>query len=73
MENSKRIQRAIKKLEKLEESMEFYTNGNNEYKKDFEELRDLIDELGLDKKEDHTRLAKKLKAHWEALEKSEET
>lgn len=65
MENSKRIQRILKKLEKLEEYMEFYTN-NNEYKKDFEDIRELIDELAMDKKEDHIRLAKKLKAHWEA-------
>jgi len=72
MENSKRIQRAIKKLDKLQEDMEFYTNGNDEYKDDFEELRELIDELGLDKKEDHARFAKKLKALWEASQKSEE-
>jgi hypothetical protein len=68
MENSKRIKRVIKKLEKLEEDMEFFTN-NGEYTKDFQEIRELIDELGLDKKEDHTRLAKKLKAIWEASQK----
>lgn len=64
MENSKRIKRSLKKLDKIQEDLEFYTNGTDEYTKDFKEIRELIDELGLDKKEDRARLAKKLKHLW---------
>lgn len=69
MENSKRIQRAIKKLEDLEEIIDFYTNGSGEHRSTFRELRELIDELGLDKKQDHARFAKKLKALWRSSQK----
>lgn len=68
MQNSKRIQRAIKKLSEIEELVLFYTNGNEAHARSFKELRDLIDELALDKKEDHARLAKKLKGLWKSQE-----
>ena len=71
MENSKRIQRAIKQLEKIEENLEFYTNGAKGYTEDFQQLKELIEELGLDKKTDHVRFAKKLKAIWEASNNKE--
>lgn len=70
MQNSKRIQRIVKNLDKIEEILKFYTNGDHSYKKDFKEIRELIDELGLDKKEDHARLAKKLKGLWKMAEKN---
>ena len=66
MQNSKRIQRAIKKLSEIEDLVLFYTNGDELYKREFKELRELIDELALDKKEDHARLAKKLKGLWKS-------
>lgn len=66
MQNSKRIQRILKKLDELQEALEFYSNGEREFRVAFKEIRELIDELALDKKKDHTRLAKKLKAHWKA-------
>jgi hypothetical protein len=68
VENSKRIQRALKKLDELRDALEFYSNGEREFRVAFKEIRELIDELALDKKVDHTRLAKKLKAHWKAEE-----
>jgi hypothetical protein len=71
MENSKRIRKVLKKLDKIQEDLEFYTNGTGEYKKDFQEIRELVNELGLDKKEDRARLAKKLKDLW-SRETSEE-
>lgn len=66
MQNSKRIKRILKKLDELQEALSFYSNGEREFRVAFKEIRELIDELALDKKKDHTRLAKKLKAHWKA-------
>lgn len=73
MQNSKRIQNILKKLDKLKEALEFYTNGDVNFKKDFTEIQELIDELALDKKEDHIRLAKKLKYVWENSQKDKES
>lgn len=73
MENSKRIKRALKNLEKLEQDMDFYTNGCMEYREEFQQIRELINELALDKKEDHARFAKKLKALWSSSEKNNES
>jgi hypothetical protein len=66
VEKSKRIQRILKGLTRIEEGLNFYTNSSKEYKKDFAEIRSLIEELSLEKKTDHIRIAKKLKALWEA-------
>jgi hypothetical protein len=66
VENSKRVQRALKKLDELKEALDFYSNSEREYRVAFKEIRELIDELAIDRKVDHTRLAKKLKAHWKA-------
>jgi hypothetical protein len=66
VENSKRVQRALKKLDELKEALDFYSNSEREYQVAFKEIRELIDELAIDRKVDHTRLAKKLKAHWKA-------
>lgn len=68
MENSKRTKKAIEKLNNIEDDLEYFTNGSTRYRKVFKELREFIDELGLDKKIDHARLAKRLKAHWKAEE-----
>lgn len=73
MQNSKRIQKILKKLDKLREALEFYTNGENKFKNDLKEIRDLIAELSLKKKEDHIRLAKKLKHVWETDNKNKES
>lgn len=73
MQNSKRIQNILKKLDKLEEVLVFYMNGDESFKSDIKEIRDLIDELALNKKEDHIRLAKKLKYVWESDKKNKES
>ena len=66
MKNSKRIQRIINKLDDLKEALDYYTGGNNVYSQDIKELRELFNELSIEKKEDHVRLAKKLKAYWKS-------
>ena len=62
MENSKRIKRIIQHLDELEEVMDYFMAGSKHYHQHFRELRDIIDELGLDRKEHNARFAKKLKA-----------
>jgi len=66
MQNSKRVQRTLRKLDEIEEILSYYICGSKEFKGHFKEIRELIDELGLDKKEDHKRLAKKLKGLWKS-------
>lgn len=61
MENSKRIKRIITKLDELEELFHYFSNGDRSYDRDFKEIRDLIDELGLDRKKDHAEFIQKLK------------
>lgn len=53
--------------------LSFYMNGNTEFKQDLVEIRSLIDELSLEKKEDHIRLAKKLKNVWKINTKNQES
>jgi hypothetical protein len=65
MQNSKRIQRVLKSLSDIEEILNFHTNGSGEYRVRFKEIQELINELGLEKKEDHAKLAKKLKDLWD--------
>ena len=72
VQNSKRIQRALKKLDEIYENFQYYSNGSKHYDKDFKELHELIEELGLEKKKDHARLAKKLKYRWEQDQKDDE-
>lgn len=69
MQNSKRIQRALKKLDEIYETFQYFSNGSKVFDKDFRELGDLIDELGIERKKDHARLAKKLKGYWESTDK----
>jgi hypothetical protein len=45
-------------------------NGDDKFTKDFKQIRSFIDELALDKKEDHARFAKKLKFIWEKNQES---
>lgn len=71
MKKSKRIERIINKLDKIEKNLEYFTNGNRIFRKDFQELRDTIEELSLEKKVDHARFAKKLKGLWERSEDSD--
>ena len=68
MENSKRIKRIIKHLDELEEVMDYFMAGNKHYTPYFDEIRELIDELGLNMKEHNARFAKKLKAIYESQE-----
>lgn len=68
MQNSKRIQRILKNLKEIQDDLEYYTNGTKEYKQRFREIRELIDELGLEKKEDRAKFAKKLKELWKVDE-----
>lgn len=73
MQNSKRVQKILKKLDKLREALEFYTNNQSPFKDDIKKIQELIVELSLDKKEDHIRLAKKLKHVWEIDNKNKES
>ena len=70
MQHSKRIQRILRKLDNLEDIVKYYTNGNHQLSSDFRDIRELIDELAMDKKEDHARLARKLKGFWKSKENS---
>jgi hypothetical protein len=61
MENSKRIRRIQKKLDELQKIFHFFSNGSKDYDRDFKEITNLIEELGLEKKKDHAELIQKLK------------
>lgn len=65
MKNSKKICTIIKKLDEIEEVFLYYANGAPHYTAHFTEIRELIEDLALDRKRDHIRLAKKLKEVWE--------
>lgn len=65
MKNSKRVQRALSHLDAIRVHLDYYSNGDNALQKEITELYEILEELSLDKKEDHVRLAKKLKAHWD--------
>jgi len=69
MKNSKKIQKVISYLDEIEDLLKYYTNGNARHETKFRDIRALIDELGLDKKKDHARFAKKLRWIWEQSEK----
>ena len=61
MKNSKKIEKLVAKLSEIQEIVSFLTNGSDRYDTDFKQLRDLIEDLALDRKENNIRLAKKLK------------
>lgn len=71
MQNSKRIQRVIKKLDSIQELINYYTNGSGEYDGDFVDIRSTLNELSIDKKKDHARFAKKLKYLWDSSNKED--
>ena len=70
MKNSKKITRIITYLDDIEEYFNYYTNGNKIFSKEFEEIRQIINDLALEKKEDRARFAKKLKYIWKQSEDS---
>lgn len=65
MKVPKKVQKVLNQLKELEEVCKYACNGSNKYKNHFTEINSLIIELSLEKKVDHARLAKKLKAFWE--------
>jgi regulator of replication initiation timing len=64
MENSRKIKRIISHLDEIEDRLSFFTNGNHGLSKEFKELREVMSELAVSKKEDRARFAKKLKFLW---------
>jgi hypothetical protein len=64
MENSRRTKRILRKLDRLQDLLKFYLNGDKKFDKDFREIRDFISDMGLTKKEDHVKFAKKLLKLW---------
>jgi len=71
MKNSKKVKQILSKLLELKEVVSFLTNGSDRYDKDFNEIARLIEDLGLERKENNIRLAKKLKGLWKYDEDSE--
>lgn len=69
MKNSKNIEQILKKLDEIEEIVCYYSNNSNKYDNNFKQIRELIEDLSLDRKKDHIRLAKKLKGIWEREQK----
>ena len=69
MKNSKRVQRISLSLEKIIDALNYFTNDSKEFDSEINEIKDFIEEMGLETKERDTRLAKKLKKHWELSEK----
>jgi hypothetical protein len=61
---TKKAKKAIRHLETIKEHCDFFLNGNPTLNQEFIELEEIIEELSLEKKEDHARLAKKLKTFW---------
>jgi hypothetical protein len=75
MKESKRVQKAIATLDKIIEYLHYYMGDSNEFKHmvrvELQDIEDLLRELAVDQKVQNIRLAKKLKAVWEAREKSD--
>ena len=72
MKQSKKTQRVITHLEKIEDIVNYYTNGSNMLGTEFIEIRKLIEELSIERKVDHARFAKKLKWFWEKSQEAPE-
>lgn len=75
MKEPKRVQKAIATLDKMIDYLHYYMGDTIEFKKmvrvELQEVEDLLRELAVDQKVQNIRLAKKLKALWEAREDSE--
>jgi len=71
MKNSKRVQRIVHSLDELVDILNFYTNNSKQFDNKINEIRDFIEEMGLETKERDTRLAKKLKNHWNLSKKED--
>ena len=65
MKQSKKTQRVVTHLEKMEDIINYYTNGSNMLGSEFIEIRKFIEELSIERKVDHARFAKKLRWFWE--------
>ena len=70
MKNSKKTQRVLKDLDELYELLVYYSGDNTFWHEKYEELYTFCEQRGLETKERDTRLAKKLKKHWELNEKA---
>lgn len=70
MKESKRVHRAINTLETMLEWLHYYMGDCQQFKnlveKDIKDLEELLVDLSVDQKVNNVRLAKKLKAIWEA-------
>ncbi len=70
MKESKRVQKAIHTLETMLEWLHYYMGDCQQFKdlvkRDIRDLEDLLLDLAVDQKVNNIRLAKKLKAIWEA-------
>lgn len=73
MKSPKRVKKILKYLDELEETLDFYLPNKLEsktYYLYFREIRQYINDLSIDKKVDHVRLAKKLKNTFKKNEKT---
>lgn len=72
MKESKRVQQAIATLDKMIDMLHYYMGDCPEFKNmvrvELQDIEDLLRELAVDQKIQNIRLAKKLKALWEARE-----
>jgi hypothetical protein len=69
LKNSKKSQRILKDLEELYQILTYYSGDHTFWHKKYKELYTFCEEMALDTKERDTRLAKRLKKHWELNEK----
>ena len=69
MKTSKRVQKILGYIDELEQHFEFFAGDkSSEYEHYFQEIRQLMEELALERKADHARFAKKLKGLWKKQE-----
>lgn len=65
MKLSTKTEQILRKFDELADMLAFYTDGNQQIKDQFTEIRVFIQELGMESKKDRIRFAKKLKSIWE--------
>lgn len=74
MKEPKRVQKAITTIDKMIDYLHYYMGDTPEFKNmvkvELQDIEDLLIELAVDQKVQNIRLAKKLKAVWEAREDS---
>lgn len=69
MKASKRVQKILAYIDELEKHFAFFTGDKmGEYEHYFQEIRELMEELAIERKADHARFARKLKGLWKSQE-----